>query len=137
MCNSIIVEMYALIINIIKTCIKLRTTLVLKPAFNVSELIGPVVALGFEGGHGTAAGVATSFDTLGFPEGKQLTLCSATIGLLSGVVFGTLAVKWVRCLIFYYFFFRWTCSSCKTSLQIHCKVQYESCSTLAVFMMHC
>ena len=96
--------MYALIINIIKTCIKLRTTLVLKPAFNVSELIGPVVALGFEGGHGTAAGVATSFDTLGFPEGKQLTLCSATIGLLSGVVFGTLAVKWVRCLIFFYFF---------------------------------
>lgn len=72
----------------------LVTAAILKPAFGVNELIAPVVALGFEGGHGTAVGVKASFDTLGYSEGAQLTLCSATVGLLSGVIFGTLAVKW-------------------------------------------
>ena len=72
----------------------LVTATILKPAFGVNELIAPVVALGFEGGHGTAVGVKASFDALGYAEGAQLTLCSATIGLLSGVIFGTIAVKW-------------------------------------------
>jgi len=53
-----------------------------------SQLIAPTVALGFEGGHGTAAGVKGTFVQLGYPEGANLTLCAATIGLLSGVLFG-------------------------------------------------
>eukprot|EP00051_Salpingoeca_urceolata_P009821 m.119339 g.119339 ORF g.119339 m.119339 type:complete len:520 (-) comp16464_c0_seq10:40-1599(-) len=67
---------------------------ILMPAFNVDKLIAPVVALGFEGGHGTAAGVKQSFVTLGYAEGANLTLCAATIGLLSGMLFGTVAINW-------------------------------------------
>ena len=70
--------------------------------------MAPVVALGFEGGHGTAAGIKASFVQLGFPEGRvnlkgtslsktaifdsflggDLALFAATIGLVSGVLFG-------------------------------------------------
>lgn len=50
------------------------------------------MALGFEGGHGTAAGIKATFDQLGYPEGGNLALCSATVGLISGVLLGML--KW-------------------------------------------
>jgi ESS family glutamate:Na+ symporter len=70
------------------------TVFLLKPVFGVNDLFAAVVALGFEGGHGTAAGIGSTFEALDYEEGAQLTLCAATIGLLSGVVFGTLAIKW-------------------------------------------
>ena len=40
------------------------------------------------------AGLRNTFVELGYPEGANLALCAATIGLLSGVIFGTLAINW-------------------------------------------
>eukprot|EP00040_Diaphanoeca_grandis_P008846 m.46604 g.46604 ORF g.46604 m.46604 type:complete len:504 (+) comp20292_c1_seq1:233-1744(+) len=62
--------------------------------FGSNPLLGAVVALGFEGGHGTAAAVSDTFDRLGYPEGKDLALCAATIGLLSGLLYGTVLMNW-------------------------------------------
>eukprot|EP00039_Didymoeca_costata_P009129 m.120851 g.120851 ORF g.120851 m.120851 type:complete len:539 (-) comp14373_c0_seq1:1673-3289(-) len=70
------------------------TAALLVPVYNVNTLMGAVVALGFEGGHGTAAGVRSSFISLGYPAGAELTLCAATIGLISGLLFGTMVINW-------------------------------------------
>lgn len=93
------------------------TAALLVPVYNVNTLMGAVVALGifskhyltnvyemhlgFEGGHGTAAGVRSSFISLGYPAGAELTLCAATIGLISGLLFGTMVINWVILLLNY------------------------------------
>lgn len=38
-----------------------------------------MVALGFEGGHGTAAGLRQTFIDLGYPEGADLALFTASV----------------------------------------------------------
>src|SRR5699024_2156537 len=50
--------------------------------------------IGFEGGHGTAAGMAPVMDELGFEGGGDLALAMATVGILSGVIIGVIAVNW-------------------------------------------
>eukprot|EP00049_Salpingoeca_infusionum_P015547 m.304136 g.304136 ORF g.304136 m.304136 type:complete len:508 (-) comp15895_c0_seq6:300-1823(-) len=72
----------------------LVTAAILVPTLNVNPLIAPVVALGFEGGHGTAAGLRETFQQLDYNEGAELALCAATVGLILGVLFGTLVVNW-------------------------------------------
>eukprot|EP00055_Hartaetosiga_balthica_P016854 m.108533 g.108533 ORF g.108533 m.108533 type:complete len:531 (-) comp9191_c1_seq6:4399-5991(-) len=72
----------------------LVTVTLLIPTMGVNELIAPVVALGFEGGHGTAAGVKQTFTTLGYEVGGDLSLFAATIGLVGGVIIGTILVNW-------------------------------------------
>lgn len=69
----------------------LALTITALPCWCANLSIGCVTLLG---GHGTAAGVQASFINLDYAEGAELTLCSATIGLLSGVVFGTLFINW-------------------------------------------
>ncbi|EDQ87910.1 uncharacterized protein MONBRDRAFT_26972 [Monosiga brevicollis MX1] len=71
----------------------LLTAVLLEPALGSNVLVAPVVALGFEGGHGTAAGIKQSFVSLGFSSGGDLALCAATVGLVSGICFGTLLVN--------------------------------------------
>ncbi len=68
--------------------------LVLTPFFGVNPLAGALIEIGFEGGHGTAAGMAQTFRDLGFEEGADLALGLATIGLVAGVVFGTVLINW-------------------------------------------
>ena len=73
----------------------LLTGAVLAPSGLVDNaLLGVTVPLGFEGGHGTAAGLRQTFVDLEYPEGADLALCAATVGLLSGVIFGTVAINW-------------------------------------------
>lgn len=55
---------------------------------------GALIEIGFEGGHGTAAGMAGTFAEFGFPEGQDLALGPATVGVLSGVVLGMALVNW-------------------------------------------
>jgi len=50
--------------------------------------------VGFEGGHGTAAGLGDTFAELGFPEGQDLALGLATVGVVSGVVVGIALINW-------------------------------------------
>ncbi len=60
----------------------------LTPVFGVPEFFGCLLEIGFSGGHGTAAGMQEAFTQLGFPAGSDLGLMSATIGVISAVVFG-------------------------------------------------
>jgi glutamate:Na+ symporter, ESS family len=68
--------------------------LVLTPVFGLPPLAGALIEIGFEGGHGTAAGLADTFEEFGFAEGTDLALGLATIGLVAGVLIGTLIVNW-------------------------------------------
>ncbi|MBP5980816.1 MAG: sodium:glutamate symporter [Halomonas sp.] len=67
--------------------------LVLTPFFNMNPMVGALIEIGFEGGHGTAAGMADTFADLGFEEGADLALGLATVGIVAGVLIGTLMIN--------------------------------------------
>ena len=68
--------------------------LVLVPFFDSSPLAGALIEIGFEGGHGTAAGLGDTFRELGFADGADLALGLATVGVVVGVIMGTIIVNW-------------------------------------------
>lgn len=72
----------------------LLVILLLAPLFGVSPMFGALIEIGFEGGHGTAAGMAPVMTELGFEEGGDLALAMATVGILTGVIVGVFAVNW-------------------------------------------
>jgi ESS family glutamate:Na+ symporter len=53
-----------------------------------------ILPVGFEGGHGTAAGMEPVFAERGWPEGTDLALSSATFGIVSAIVVGTVLINW-------------------------------------------
>ncbi len=53
-----------------------------------------ILPVGFEGGHGTAGGLARTFAEQGWEAGKDFALASATAGILSAVVVGMALVNW-------------------------------------------
>ncbi|WP_414563946.1 MULTISPECIES: sodium/glutamate symporter [unclassified Anabaena] len=69
---------------------------VLTPIFGLPPIVGCLIEVAFEGGHGTSAGMAKTFTDLGFPAGADLSLALATVGLVSGVVAGTFLINWGR-----------------------------------------
>lgn len=72
----------------------LLAILILTPVFGISPIAGALIEIGFEGGHGTAAGMASAFEAAGFPAGTDLALGLATVGLVSGVIIGTILINW-------------------------------------------
>jgi len=66
---------------------------VLAPIWNMDPLAGALIEISFEGGHGTAAGLASTFEELGFADGADLAIGLATIGVVAGVLIGTLLVN--------------------------------------------
>ena len=68
--------------------------LVLTPVWGIDPMAGALIEIGFEGGHGTAAGLAETFRELGFESGADLALGLATIGVVAGVLLGTVLVNW-------------------------------------------
>ena len=72
----------------------LLALLVLAPLFGMNPMAGALIEIGFEGGHGTAAGLAATFEELGFREGADLALGLATIGIVTGIIVGTILVNW-------------------------------------------
>ena len=68
--------------------------LVLAPVFGLDPIAGALIEIGFEGGHGTAAGLGDTFADLGFEEGTDLALGLATVGVVSGVVVGIALINW-------------------------------------------
>ena len=66
---------------------------VLGAAFGVGNVFGGVLPVGFEGGHGTAAGLKDTFAGLGWPEGEDFALASATGGIVSAIVVGMVLVN--------------------------------------------
>ncbi len=67
--------------------------LVLGPLFGVPDFFGCLLEIGFSGGHGTAAGMREAFVELDFAAGSDLGLMSATIGIVSAVVFGMVMIN--------------------------------------------
>ena len=61
---------------------------VLSPFLGLSELAGPVIAMGFQGGHGTAAGLSGTFADLGFEGGVTIAYAVATFGIVAGAIGG-------------------------------------------------
>ncbi|HIK35213.1 MULTISPECIES: sodium/glutamate symporter [unclassified Thermosynechococcus] len=74
----------------------LLTLLVLTPLFGIDPIAGALIEIAFEGGHGTAAGMADTFRELNFTAGADMALGLATVGLVSGVVFGVALINWAR-----------------------------------------
>lgn len=70
------------------------TMLILTPLFGTNPLAGSLIEIGFEGGHGTAAGLASSFDKLGWSAGTDIALALATISLIAAIVSGVVLVNW-------------------------------------------
>jgi glutamate:Na+ symporter, ESS family len=68
--------------------------LVLTPVWGLPAAAGALIEIGFEGGHGTAAGMGEAFEAVGWPEGQDLALGLATIGLVGGVIIGTILINW-------------------------------------------
>lgn len=66
----------------------------LTPVWEMNPMAGALIEIGFEGGHGTAAGLADTFRELGFSDGADLALGLATIGVVMGVLLGTVAINW-------------------------------------------
>ncbi|WP_160051690.1 sodium/glutamate symporter [Nocardiopsis sp. FR26] len=68
--------------------------LVLVPLFNVPAFSGALIEIGFLGGHGTAAGLGSTFEQAGWAQGQDLALGMATVGLLSGIIVGIVLINW-------------------------------------------
>lgn len=66
----------------------------LSPLFGLPIMAGALIEIGFEGGHGTAAGLQSVFAELGYADGGDLAVGMATVGVLSGIVFGIVLVNW-------------------------------------------
>jgi len=63
---------------------------VLSPLMGVDRLAGATIAIGFQGGHGTAAGLQGTFHKLGFVDGKTIAYAMATFGIIAGTIGGPL-----------------------------------------------
>ncbi len=70
----------------------LAVLFILIPYLGVNPLMGCLIEVGFEGGHGAAAVMGKSFSNFGFPQGLDLGLAMATVGLLSSTVLGSFLV---------------------------------------------
>jgi glutamate:Na+ symporter, ESS family len=66
----------------------------LSPVWNLSPLSGALIEISFEGGHGTAAGLADTFRELGFADGADLALALATVGVVMGTLLGIVLINW-------------------------------------------
>ncbi|MBM7587307.1 ESS family glutamate:Na+ symporter [Bacillus pakistanensis] len=71
----------------------LVTGLILIPLWNVDELFGSIIEIGWAGGHGTAGGMQSVFESFNWMEGTSLSLTSATIGLLVGIIGGMIIIN--------------------------------------------
>ncbi len=64
----------------------------LSQSMNINPLMGCLIEVGFEGGHGAASIIGESFTKLGYPEGLDLGLAMATMGLLSSSIIGSIFI---------------------------------------------
>ena len=66
----------------------------LMPAFGVGPAFGNLLELGFEGGHGTVAGMTPAFQSHNWADGIALGYTVATVGMILGIVVGMMLVNW-------------------------------------------
>ncbi|MCP9850913.1 sodium/glutamate symporter [Cyanobium sp. Morenito 9A2] len=70
----------------------LAVLLLLQPWLGVHPLMGVLIEVAYEGGHGSAAAMGPIYADLGFPGGEALGLALSTVGLLAATVVGGLVV---------------------------------------------
>lgn len=63
------------------------------PVFGTNPLAASLIEISFAGGHGTAAGLAPTFEQLGWSEGTDIALGLATLSIITAVVSGILFVN--------------------------------------------
>lgn len=61
---------------------------------DLSRGFGAILAIGYYGGHGTAAAVGASFSNLGWDEATSLGMTVATVGIIASIVGGLILIKW-------------------------------------------
>ena len=66
----------------------------LAPVFAAPPVMGVIIPVGFEGGHGTAGGLRPTFELFGWAEGGDFALASATMGIVSAIVAGMALINW-------------------------------------------
>lgn len=72
----------------------LLALLVLVPVFGLPAISGTLIEIGFEGGHGTAGGMIPVFEEVGWADGGDLAIGTATVGLIGGIVIGMALINW-------------------------------------------
>lgn len=65
----------------------------LTPVFDTNPLAASLIEISFAGGHGTAAGLAPTFEQLGWTEGTDIALGLATLSIITAVVSGILFIN--------------------------------------------
>lgn len=65
----------------------------LTPVFGTNPLAASLIEISFTGGHGTAAGLAPTFEQLGWPEGTDIALGLATLSIITAVMSGILFIN--------------------------------------------
>jgi ESS family glutamate:Na+ symporter len=68
----------------------LAVALIIQHFFDVEPVAGALIAVAFQGGHGTVAGLSSTFTELGFEQAQTIGLGLATIGLITAIMFGTI-----------------------------------------------
>lgn len=66
---------------------------VLFPLFGTNPMVGSLIEISFEGGHGTAAGLAPTFEELGWAEGTDIALGLATFSLIAAIISGVILIN--------------------------------------------
>lgn len=61
---------------------------------HLPEMFAGILPVGFEGGHGTAAGMGPVFEHHDWPQGREFALTSATCGILSAITVGMVLINW-------------------------------------------
>lgn len=72
----------------------LAVVFVLTPVFGLTDLAGSIIELSFAGGHGTIAGMGPLLEDAGAPEVVDLGLGLATISMITGILGGSLLVRY-------------------------------------------
>ena len=67
--------------------------LLFTPIWGVKEPFGIMLAVGFYGGHGTAAAMGDTFGQMGWPDALSLGMTTATVGVVLGVIGGIIFIK--------------------------------------------
>lgn len=67
---------------------------ILTPIFGLTDLAGSIIELSFAGGHGTIAGMGPLLAEAGAPEVVDLGLGLATISMITGILGGSLLVRY-------------------------------------------
>ncbi len=71
----------------------LITALFIAPLWDVNNMFGTLIEVGFAGGHGTAGGMAEVYTDLDWEAGGPLGLTTATIGLFVGIICGMVIIN--------------------------------------------